>query len=569
VLVVLVALWATGQSLRRKNSIFNLSERKWIWFWAAGAVLCLMLAFGRYAPFYRVVYALPYFSTIRNPTKFLHLFSLCLVVLFAYGIEGLVHLEPTTVANPRGKKAGNQKVEPLFSRFDQLFILGSILVLLMAVGGWILYGSQKNALAEYLVKVRFPVAVAEQIADFSVRQVGWFLLLLAVTVALFALVVTGALGPRRSRFVASCLGLLLVLDLGRANLPWIVYWNYVSKYASNPVLDILRDHPNEHRVTALSPAMAPFTPEGQGIATLAEHWSELYNIEWLQHLFSYYNIQSLDLVQMRVMPADMRAFGTTIGYDGFPGSERLQPRFWELCNNRYLLGPAAMLDILNQKFDGGQHRFRLVTRFQLVPKPGISRPVRLEDLTVALGDDGDFALFEFTGALPRAKLFTNWQVVTNDRLSLAELASERFDPEHSVILSSPSVSSPPTAVGAPYAPGDVSVLSYAPKDIVLEAHPKDRSVLLLNDRFDPEWEVLVDGQIQPLLRCNYIMRGVELAAGDHRVEFRLRNHFAAAWLVSLGVTVLALGLTGVLLFRPKETVASSEPCRPTLSRAPA
>jgi hypothetical protein len=240
-----------------------------------------------------------------------------------------------------------------------------------------------------------------------------------------------------------------------------------------------------------------------------------------------------------------------------------------LCNNRYLLGPAAMLDILNQKFDGGQNRFKLLTRFQLVPKPGISRPVRLDDLTVAVADDGDFGLFEFAGALPRAKLFTNWQVVTNDRLSLAGLASDRFDPHHSVILNSASVAPPsPGAATDSDNAGSVTFVSYAPKDIILEAHARDRSVLLLNDRFDPEWQVLVDGQTRPLLRCNYIMRGVELGAGDHRIEFRLHDHFAAAWFASLAVTVLAAGLSSVLWFHPKEEVVSRDPMRRTLSRAP-
>jgi hypothetical protein len=29
-------------------------------------------------------------------------------------------------------------------------------------------------------------------------------------------------------------------------------------------------------------------------------------------------------------------------------------------------------------------------------------------------------------------------------------------------------------------------------------------VLLLNDRFDPNWNVRVDGKLERLLRCNYI-----------------------------------------------------------------
>ena len=46
-----------------------------LWFWIGTCVLSLLFAFGRFAPFYQLLYALPYFSAIRNPAKFLHVFD--------------------------------------------------------------------------------------------------------------------------------------------------------------------------------------------------------------------------------------------------------------------------------------------------------------------------------------------------------------------------------------------------------------------------------------------------------------------------------------------------------------
>ena len=60
-----------------------------IWFWAVVMLLCLLLAWGRFAPFYAMLYQLPYFSTIRNPAKFLIFFSFALVIIFAYGVHAL------------------------------------------------------------------------------------------------------------------------------------------------------------------------------------------------------------------------------------------------------------------------------------------------------------------------------------------------------------------------------------------------------------------------------------------------------------------------------------------------
>ena len=82
--------------------------------------------------------------------------------------------------------------------------------------------------------------------------------------------------------------------------------------------------------------------------------------------------------------------------------------------------------------------------------------------------DGQYAVFDFTGALPRAKLYANWQVSTNDQATLKELASAEFDPEQTVLVADPL---PAPAPGEP----DQSecrhcgFTSYAPRRIVLQA----------------------------------------------------------------------------------------------------
>ena len=50
------------------------------------------------------------------------------------------------------------------------------------------------------------------------------------------------------------------------------------------------------------------------------------------------------------------------------------------------------------------------------------------------------------------------------------------------------------------------------RHIVFAANATAPSVLLLNDKYDPNWHVTVDGKPAELLRCNFIMRGVYLHA---------------------------------------------------------
>ena len=96
-------------------------------------------------------------------------------------------------------------------------------------------------------------------------------------------------------------------------------------------------------------------------------------------------------------------------------------------------------------------------------------------------------------------------------------------------------------------PGTVQFKAYAPKQIQLEADARQPAVLLLNDRFDPQWQVFVDGKLEALLRCNFTMRGVLLAAGRHAVEFRFVPSNTSFY-ISLAALALALALCGFLAF---------------------
>jgi hypothetical protein len=241
-------------------------------------------------------------------------------------------------------------------------------------------------------------------------------------------------------------------------------------------------------------------------------------------------------------PADLTAYEMILR----PRSEDttyLLTRHWELTNTRYLLGTAGFLGALNEQLDPTQHRFRIVQRFDVIPKPGIDQPTQLEQLTAVVSENGGCALFEFTGALPRAKLYSNWQVNTNDDATLKTLASTNFDPWQTVLVSMPL----PIAAATNQNAGSVEFKSYAPKDIRFNVQAAVPAVLLLNDRFDPHWRVLVDGKPAELLRCNFIMRGVYLTAGEHTVEFQFGLPTKPLY-VTLSAIAIGILLCGFLFY---------------------
>lgn len=533
VLVVLVAIWATAQGWRRKGGPFDQTERKLILFWAGAAVVSLLLAFGWHAPFYQLVYALPYFSTIRNPVKFLYPMHFALVILFGYGLQGLWRQH---VAISAGRAlTGSAALKSWWKTapsWDRKWTIGSIAAIGASLVGWLMYASSKGGLVRHLQNIGFSgLQLATSMANQSLNEVGWFVLFLGLSVGVVMLIISGRFTAKRSRLAAACLGLVLVTDMVRANLPWIVYYDYKEKYATNPIIDFLKQKPYDHRVTAVvSPLSRSFLVDDQDRGVFPN-----LSYEWLQHQFPYYQVQSLDVISMarpqEFDEAYMAAFRPTNASEF-----RLCARLWELTNTRYVLGMTGYLEALNQQFDAGKRRFAVHTAFNVVPKPGLANATKLEDLTALPGTNGQYALFEFSGALPRARLFGEWQVSTNDPNTLQRLKSPDFDPARTVLIADELPPAAASSSGTPTA-GSVEFAFYSPKLIRLSTKTAAPAILVLNDRHHPNWKAFVNGRAEPLLRCNYAMRGVYLTPGDHTVEFRFEPPAGPLYLTCASIAV--------------------------------
>ena len=528
VLVVLLAVWAATEAVRGNASIFSPGRRKWVWFWSGLAVISLLLALGRYAPFYRWFYALPYVSTIRNPTKFLYLFDIGLVTLFAFGIDGLERRYMQPIAT---RWIGLPGWWARASRFEKNWIYGCGLVLVASLVGWLEYSRSHDDVVQYLSTVRIADNLADSVANFSSQQIGWFILFFFLGASFLILIFSGVFAGKRANWGGFFLLLLLTTDLGLANRPWVIIWNYEEKYASNPIIDQLREKPYEHRV-----ALAPVNFPAKLMAL-----RQLYRIEWMQHQFPYYNVQSFDVVEMPRMPVDFAAFLA----EQTNGIQH-QVRAWQLTSTRYVLGPANFDTMMSEQNFLPPSALATAGRFEIERKPGVLSATTPDQLTAQWQDNGRFALFDYTNALPRAKLYSNWQINPDDKAVLKEIFSPQYDPQTNVVVAADAPASVPATAPTTGTASSVDIVSYAPKDIVLKADAVAASILLLNDHFDPGWKVFVDGSPEKLLRCNFLMRGVYLLPGAHTVEFKFLPPVGLLY-VSVATIILALIAFGVLL----------------------
>jgi hypothetical protein len=283
------------------------------------------------------------------------------------------------VKPPVPARPAKEVAPPKTDRTGRLWLQGCGVVLALSLLGWMRFGAAREQFEDYLLTVWFHDYDVMLMSSFCVHQVGWFVLFLALSMGLMAAIFSGAFGGVR------------------ANLPWVVIWDYQDKYASNPVVDRLRDEPHEHRVTSLP---------GQWLQS-TDYLKRLFRYQWLPQVFPYYNIQTLDIVDMPRMPEDLSAYLNTLKVLSYAGSCSPYFRFWQLTGTDYILGTAAAADELNQDPLVAGRPFTIVERFDAVPKPGYTLNDTPDHLTVQPDEHGPYALLipgkssGWAGGLPK------------------------------------------------------------------------------------------------------------------------------------------------------------------------
>jgi hypothetical protein len=94
----------------------------------------------------------------------------------------------------------------------------------------------------------------------------------------------------------------------------------------------------------------------------------------------------------------------------------------------------------------------------------------------------------------------------------------------------------------------VTVVSYEPERVIIEADLASEGYLILTDTFYPGWRARVDGKESSILRANLLFRALRLSAGQHRVEFSYEPTCLKIGAAVSAVTLLAI-VIGLVLVR--------------------
>ena len=534
--VVLLASWAVANIWRKKENPFTENEIRNLKFWSIAALVSLLLAFGRYAPFYQLVYITPVFGMFRNPIKYLVPFHISILILFGYAMLGLcrAYLHRPQSAIPKKEQQGSLGTILALSwrnlgSFDKSWCWGLLGWIGASVLGFLIFLFSQNALVVWMEQTGIDIQVAHLNFQASMWEIMIYVALLMLGLVLMALILGKQLSAKKGVLV--CLAFLLVLsaDFYRANKPWVVFYNYQERLQKDDLLSILAASSKTERVGSFPTG----NEYGRALA-------QLYSVEWLQHEFPHYNIPALESWMEPRKALDKIMFESTFSTNPV--------RHWELTGTRKLISLAGVASALNEAWDPAQKRFSELALFTLKQ----TSPPRY--YLAQTNQEGPFALMEFSGAIPRLALFEHWEVTRSDQVTLSKLSDAMFDPAQTLLVDEQSamddsgtgeksILPPCTNDQEPFT--RLEYESYSPLKFTVNIKGGSQdSILLVNDRYSPKWKAIVDGKPAQVLRCNYIARGIYLTPGDHHVEMRFDQpvHF-----FFLSFLLMAVGLPVVII----------------------
>lgn len=154
-------------------------------------------------------------------------------------------------------------------------------------------------------------------------------------------------------------------------------------------------------------------------------------------------------------------------------------------------------------------------------------------------------------ALPRAWLVAAAEAVDGEE-ALRRIRGEsdhEFDPRRTALMEVAPAEMPALA-GGELSPESAAarVALYEPNRIVIETNATAATVLVVSEIIYPGWEATIDGVAAQIHPTNYLLRGVFVPAGGHRVEMRYRA--PAARLGAL-ISIFSLLILGGLLIHAR------------------
>ena len=90
----------------------------------------------------------------------------------------------------------------------------------------------------------------------------------------------------------------------------------------------------------------------------------------------------------------------------------------------------------------------------------------------------------------------------------------------------------------------VSLIQYQPNKLIYQSSSSQAGLAVFSEIYYPiGWQVTIDGSKSEMIRANYVLRALEIPAGEHTIEFNFKpNAYYIGNKVSMAFSILLLFL---------------------------
>ena len=102
--------------------------------------------------------------------------------------------------------------------------------------------------------------------------------------------------------------------------------------------------------------------------------------------------------------------------------------------------------------------------------------------------------------------------------------------------------------------GTIKLLSYEPNELVYESDTKAEQFAVFSEIYYPKgWNAYVDGQLKPYAGVNYVLRGLQIPSGKHKIEFKFEpSTYTTGNSIAMIGSILVLITVGLGLYLNKK-----------------
>jgi hypothetical protein len=484
-LAALLALFAIVQTVRRKG---ERRDRRHVYFWLGTAVVAWVLMLGDSTPLYRLLYHVPVFNLFRYPSRHACEWTFATSILAAYGWDALSDV--LAHSNSIGPARAQMRAQLI----GWLLFVASALVALL----WWRDTKARPRASNFGLDSGLIPSLPEH------RYLLWKLAFTVIIVLLVWRALTFAQTRARNVLLVCAVALACYVEprIFCAHV-WFPYAKTVERFTVVPPVERwLQQYP----------------PEQNRIYTRVNLFVRGY---WTPPLLDLPNmtaprgLHNVAGYEQLILARYSRALGDV-------GPDAVNPRYGSAgAPDETLFAPGShVLDLLNASYVVTFPH--LATMPEAVPlKDGMPSGLDPARWQPVYNRDG-IVVWQNRRALPRAWLVAEAEAVDGEEAlqRIRGVSAQAFEPRRTALIET-TLTELPHLPGGELSPGSaVRLVQYEPNRMLIETAAPTDTLLVVSEIFYPGWVATVDQRPSQIYLTDYLLRGVALPAGQHRVELR-------------------------------------------------